>query len=336
MHTAKGDRTFFYILLGAVSLAVLFIFFKYIPIILISAAFAVALHPIFRTIHSKVGRRGWLASLITIIFFLLIIGGLLFFVGARIFTEASSLYQHVLNNGVHSTYVDTLNLKIQAAFPNVPTLSLAGKVGDILSFVAGAASVVFASTLQTLFSFVLMLLSLFYFLKDGESFKKYIVGLSPLSDAHDERILTMLGRAVNGVMLGFVFVALIQGILLGIGLFIFGVPNAALLGLLAAIASMIPTIGTAFVSVPAILFLFATGHNAEAVGLLAWAALLVGTIDNLLSPVLVGKRIELSPILMLFSVLGAVSLLGASGVIIGPLTVSVLHTLIKIYKEDFS
>ncbi|MDB5254073.1 MAG: hypothetical protein JWL80_139 [Parcubacteria group bacterium] len=337
MQTKTGDRTFFYILLAAVSLTVLAFFFKYLPIIFISASFAVVLQPIYTWFNEKItGRTSWLSSLLTIILFVLIIGIPLTFIGARIFSEASTVYKHVLETGIQSTYIDSFNARVEAAFPQIPPLNFGNKVGDIVSFVAGAASVIFASTLQSLFAFVLMLLSLFYFLKDGASWKKYIIQLSPLSDVHDERIFTMLGKSVNGVMLGFVFVALVQGLLLGVGLHLFGVPNAALLGLLAGIASMIPSIGTALVSVPSILYLLATGHTAEGVGLLAWAALLVGTIDNFLSPVLVGKRIELPAILMLFSVLGGVSLLGPSGVIIGPLTVSVLHTLIKIYKEDFS
>ena len=337
MHTRSEDRTFFYILLGVVSVVVLFFFFPYIPLLCISGALAVVLYPVFDWInHNLAGRRGWVASLLTIILFSLIIGIPLYFIGVRIFSDASGVYKHVLNSGVRSSYIDLFNAKIQTAFPNVPSFDISSKAGEIVSFVAGAASVIFASTLKTLLTLFLMILSLFYFLEDGLSWKKYIVALSPLSDAHDERILTMLERAVRGVILGYVFMAIIQGVLLGGGFLLFGVPNAALLGLLAALASFIPSFGKSLISIPAVIYLLVTGHTAEAVGLLIWAGFLVGTIDNFLNPILVGKRLDLPPILMLFSVLGAISVLGAPGIIIGPLTVSVLHTLIKIYKEDFS
>jgi predicted PurR-regulated permease PerM len=131
------------------------------------------------------------------------------------------------------------------------------------------------------------------------------------------------------------FVALIQGVVMGIGLWIFNVPNPALWGVVAAVASLLPMIGTALVSVPAIIFLFATGSTASSLGLLVWSVVAVGMIDNFLSPIIVGKKIHLPSIIILFSVLGGISLLGPVGILIGPLTVSLLYTLISIYRNEF-
>ena len=75
---------------------------------------------------------------------------------------------------------------------------------------------------------------------------------------------------------------------MGLGLWIFGVPNGALWGVVAAVFSLLPTFGTAFVSVPAIIFLFVTGQNAQAIGLLIWAVVIVGMVDNVLSPFVIG------------------------------------------------
>ncbi len=83
------------------------------------------------------------------------------------------------------------------------------------------------------------------------------------------------------------------------------------------------------------LYLFITGDNIAAVGFAVWAAILVGSIDNLLNPVVMGKNIELPPLMILFAVLGGIAFLGAAGIFIGPLAVSLLYTLMRIYQEDF-
>lgn len=123
---------------------------------------------------------------------------------------------------------------------------------------------------------------------------------------------------------------------MGIGLFIFNVPNAALWGVIASIASLVPTIGTALISVPAIVFLLATGESTNAIGLAIWAGVAVGMVDNFLSPIVVGKKIDIPPFFILFSVLGGIALLGPIGILVGPLTVSLLYTLISIYRDEFT
>jgi predicted PurR-regulated permease PerM len=178
-------------------------------------------------------------------------------------------------------------------------------------------------------------LSIFYFLKDNAHWKKVIMILSPLADADDKKILDRLSNSVNGIIKGYLFIALLQGILMGVGLALFGVPNPALWGLVTMITAFIPTIGTALISVPAILFLFLTGQTIAAVGLLIWAVAIVGMIDNLLSPIIVGSRINLPPLLILFSVLGGISLLGPVGILMGPLTISLLYALISLYRHEF-
>ena len=122
---------------------------------------------------------------------------------------------------------------------------------------------------------------------------------------------------------------------MGVGLAIFGVPNSALWGLVTMITALVPSIGTAIISVPAIIFLLITGNTFEAIGLLVWAVAVVGMIDNLLSPFIVGNKINLPPFLILFSVLGGISLLGPIGILVGPLTISMLYTLISIYRHEF-
>jgi predicted PurR-regulated permease PerM len=178
-------------------------------------------------------------------------------------------------------------------------------------------------------------LTIFYFLKDGEGWRETLLRLSPLSSSADEKILAKLSQTINGVLKGYLLIAFIQGTLMGIGLTIFRVPNSAIWAVVAGIAATIPPLGTAVVSVPAVIFLFATGHTGLAIGFLIWAVLIVGAGDNFLNPYIVGHKIDVPPFLILFSVLGGISLLGPVGILIGPLTVSLLYTLVEIYQKEF-
>ena len=111
-------------------------------------------------------------------------------------------------------------------------------------------------------------------------------------------------------------------------------PNPALWGVIAGLASFIPNLGTSVVSIPAILFLYFTGMPLHALGLLIWSMFLVGTIDNILSPYIISKDTEIPSIFMLFSILGGISLMGTIGILIGPLTLSLLYSLVSIYRKE--
>jgi predicted PurR-regulated permease PerM len=103
---------------------------------------------------------------------------------------------------------------------------------------------------------------------------------------------------------------------------------------LAGIASLVPTFGTALVTIPAFIFLLVMGRTGAAVGFGIWALALVGTIDNTLNPIFVGKRINIHPMLVLFSVLGGVALMGPIGLLVGPLTISFMYALTSVYKTE--
>ena len=126
--------------------------------------------------------------------------------------------------------------------------------------------------------------------------------------------------------------ALIQGILTAVGFALFGVPNPTLWGSVAAIAALVPSVGTALVLFPAILFLYWSGAALSALGLLLWGATAVGLIDNFLGPKLAGRGMRLHPFLILLSILGGIALFGPIGFLLGPLVLSMLFVLLEIYS----
>ena len=143
-----------------------------------------------------------------------------------------------------------------------------------------------------------------------------------------------MGKAINSVIKGSLVIAIIQGILTGLGFTLFQVPNPALWGSIASITALIPGIGTALVLIPGILYLFFSFKIGLGFGLLAWGILAVGLIDNILGPTLVGRGTKIHPFLVLFGVLGGIQLFGPAGFIAGPLILSLLFALAEIYSKS--
>jgi predicted PurR-regulated permease PerM len=191
---------------------------------------------------------------------------------------------------------------------------------------------IFAGVGQALLGFFLGLMAFYYLLKDGKKLTRAVVALSPLPDAYDEEILNKLAQAVNSVVKGSLVIAAIQGVLTGTGLMIFNVPNPALWGSVAAVAALIPGIGTSLVLLPAIVYLFLTGPIGSAIGLFVWGVIIVGLVDNVLGPKLIGQKVAVHPFLILLAVIGGLGFFGPIGFLFGPLVLSLLFALIEIYR----
>jgi len=334
MQPKTIEKYFFFGLLSATLIFAFLIFRPFWIILTIGASFSVVLYPIYEWLKKK-RSPNWLASLLTILFFIVVLCIPLFGIGSIVFNQSQNLYHSAINNGNVTPFISSVGNKINHFLPNGITFDINEKISGLISFLTNNIAAVFSTTISALFSFVLLLLTIFYFLKDGESWKETLLRLSPLSGTADQKILAKLSSTINGVLKGYLLIAFIQGILMGIGLAIFRVPDPAIWAVIAGIASIIPPLGTAVVSVPAVLFLFFTGHTGLAIGFLIWATLIVGTGDNVLKPYIVGHKIDVPPFLILFSVLGGISLLGPIGILIGPLTVSLLYSLTEIYQQEF-
>lgn len=335
MQPKTLEKYFFF---GLLLLTLIFAFFIFRPfwiVLVLGASFSIVLYPLYAWFNKRL-LRNWLSALITLFLFIIVLCIPLFGTGSIIFNQSQNLYHSVVNTNNNATpFASSLGNKINHILPSGVHLNANEIVSSFVSFLTDHIANIFSTTISVLFSFILLLLTIFYLLKDGEEWKKALLKLSPLSNDADQKILTKLNQTINSVVKGYLFVAFVQGALMGTGLYIFHVPNWALWGVVAGIASIVPPLGTAVVSVPAVIFLFATGHTGLSLGLLIWSTLIVGTGDNILNPYIIGHKINIPPFLILFSVLGGISLLGPVGILIGPLTISLLYTLTEIYQNEF-
>lgn len=328
------EKYFFFGLLSATFVFAFFIFQPFWIVLVLGASFSIVLYPVYAWFNKRVVSN-WLAALITLLFFIIVLCIPLFGIGSIVFTQSQNLYHSAVNNGNAGPFINSVGNKINEILPQGISFNINEGVSNFISFLTNNIANIFSATISALFSFILLLLTIFYLLKDGEKWKEALLRISPLSSAADQKILSRFSQTINGVIKGYLLVAFIQGTLMGIGLTIFHIPDGALWAVIAGIASIIPPLGTAVVSVPAVIFLFVTGQTGLAMGLLVWSVLIVGMGDNLLNPYIVGHKINIPPFLILFSILGGISLLGPVGILIGPLTVSLLYTLTEIYQNEF-
>lgn len=323
--------------LGLFLIALIFgvmLLWPFLIVMIVSAALAVVFYPIHAwLVHRVTKGNKWLAATLTILIFLIIICVPVSLIGTSVFHQAQSIYTEVSDPQTSVRLFGRIDSAVERYFPWT-SFSVEQKAGTIVESITNRLGDIVSFVIEVLFSLFLLVMAMFYFLKDGPRWRAAIVRGSPLSDESTMKILSKLAQAIDGVIKGYLLIALLQGILLGLGLWVFGVPNPALWGLLAGIASLIPSIGTALVSVPAVIFLFSTGNTPEAIGLAAWAALLVGMIDNVVSPIFVGRRIDIHPMFILFAVLGGIALMGPAGILIGPLIVSFIYALTSVYSSE--
>lgn len=334
MQTKFIEQYFFFGLLLGTLFFTFLIFKPFWAVLVLGMSFAIVLHPVFLWFQRR-KLPNWLASFLTVLLFLILLCIPLLSIGGMVFNQSQNVYQIIVSQGSTESLVGTLNTSINNMLPAGISFNLSEKISDLVSLLSDNIAQIFSTTVSAILSFILMLLVIFYFLKDGKKWREAMVILSPLADSDDEKIISRLTLAVNSVIKGYLFIALIQGTLMGFGLWFFGVPNPALWGVIAAITSLLPTIGTAFVSIPAIIFLLAIGNTTGAIGLMIWAIVAVGMIDNFLSPLIVGGKTNIPSLMILFSVLGGISFMGPVGILVGPLAVSLLYTLISIYRNEF-
>lgn len=198
------------------------------------------------------------------------------------------------------------------------------------SWIANKLGGVFTGTIDLAVKVVLSLIALFYFLRDGKQVKEKLLVLSPLSDDKDLSLIHSVKLAIKSIFLGSLVVALVQGILTGVGFVLFGIQNFALWGSVAAVAALVPGVGTALVWVPAVIYLYFYGSTGMWIALLLWSVFLVAMVDNFISPFIINKGMDAHPLLILFSILGGVQFFGPEGVLMGPLVLSLLFALARI------
>ncbi len=326
----KAEGYFFFGLLGVIAIVCFLIVSPYVPTLLFTAALAVTFRPVYEHLSHWL-RSPNLGALATILLVALIVFVPLTLIGLRVFHEAQGAYgslsgwslQGLAGNGFVQQILSRLPEGLEINYQDL------GQKG--LTWLINSIGFVFSNLLLIALNIFICILSLFFFLKDGDRIRDRAIMLSPLPDKYDKQILDRLGLTVSSVFRVTLVMALCQGLLAGIGFALFGVPNPALWGSAAAVSALIPGVGTALVVFPIVIYTFLANGVLDGVGMAIWGALAIGMIDNVLGPKLSGKWARIHPLVIFLGVIGGLRFFGPLGFVIGPLVFSLLFTLFDVY-----
>lgn len=328
------QTAFFLVLLGLAIFVTYIVYQPFLNVIILALVLAILLNPVYNWILKVFkGRETLAASTVIILSIVFILIPITFF-SIQIFNQSQDVYNHLQNSEIDyfQKVINTVEKPIQAHFPEF-SLNVKGYLQQAISWIGNNAANIISSATNALLGLMLVFISLFFFLKDGKKFLAYIIKLSPLEDAYDVKIFHRVGGMISSVVRGVLLIAVVQALLVGIGFTIFGVPNAILWGTVTVIASLLPFIGTGLVVFPGVIYLLVTGNLMGAIGLAVWGTLLVGLIDNLLSPIMYGKGTKVHSLIILFAVLGGIYAFGPLGFLVGPMAMSFLVAILDIYRE---
>ncbi|MDB5245194.1 MAG: hypothetical protein JWN90_299 [Parcubacteria group bacterium] len=306
----------------------------------LAAISSVILRPVYRRILRVMPEWHGTAATLALIVGVIVIMVPLSFISFELFSQTKSVYSSVSGPGalVHLQHLADstahyLDAKVPGSGARIRALpeDIRGYSSQVFSIVISHAAGAFTQVLDLFLKLFIFFLALFFFLKEGAHTHTAILRLSPLTDEETDTILSRLAITVNSVVKGSLFVGVIQGILACVGFTIFGLPNSLLWGTMTGFAAFVPGIGTSLVLIPSIAYLFIVGHTLPALGLLLWSMFAIGLVDNFLNPRIIGNRMSIHPLIILLSVLGGLVFYGPAGVFLGPLTVSLLVSLLSIY-----
>jgi len=330
------DEIYFRKIINAIILVLLIVlsFFIIKPLIIpiiIGLILVFIFAPVYDWINKYIKQRDVSASLI-ILFSLLIIILPVWFLTPILMRQAIGIFKAVSN-------IDFVT-PLQSIFP---ALSSSGEfsveIANILSsLTTKAANTILDSLTQLIVNLPTILLQLtvvfftfFFVIRDKKAVVDYAKSLLPFSKEVEEKLLKYTKGITASLVYGQIVIGIIQGIILGIGLFIFQVPNALFFTFLAIFAGILPIIGTSLIYIPVAIYFFITGSTIPAWGIIAFG-IVSSTIDNFLRPIIVSKKTKINSGILLISMVGGLFFFGFLGLLLGPLIISYLLILLEIYR----
>ena len=340
----KSRKIFFYVILIITGLLALILLKNFVSVIVLSFVYSISVEPLYRLLH-RFFKSERLASITTLLisFVLIFIPILLmvnFFIG-----EATSLQKNVkLDSGalaqtvetrVRSVYITARQLPFVGQFVHPLTVSqtIEKSADSISKFLVSKAVTIGSSTASMLANFFIFLFMVYFIIPSLPRIKKLLEELSPLDDEIDKLYIDRVTSMISTVVKGTFIVALVQGMLGGLFIWIAGVDYVLILTTVMIIASLIPVVGTGFITIPISILLYLNGQPIPALIVLLGQLIFISNIDNVIRAELVARESSLHPALMLISIFGGISVFGIWGFLYGPVIMILFVTSLEIYRK---
>lgn len=307
----------------------------FLPALAWALALAVLFTPFQRWLEAKF-KRASLAAAVAVVVVGLIVAVPATFVGQRLIMESArgaEIIRTKVESGEWRRAVEAQPRIAPLADWIEKQIDLPGTVKTITTWLTTTAGAIVKGSVVQVVGFCLTFYLLFYFLRDRRAALQSLRSLSPLSEAEMDRLFGRVEDTVYATVYGTLAVSAVQGLLGGLMFWWLGLPAPLLWGVVMALLAVVPVLGAFIVWIPAALFLGLEGSWGKALILTVWGGIIVGGIDNLLRPILVGNRLKLHTILAFLSIVGGLMLFGSSGLILGPVALTITTVLLECWRH---
>ncbi|MFH1844634.1 MAG: AI-2E family transporter [bacterium] len=335
-----------FLLLLVVSISALFVAMirSFLLTILFAAIFSGLAFPLYRRLVGLFRGRRAVASVTTVILLLIVVVAPLLGVLGIVAGEALGVSETVspwikarlAEPGTFDEYFEQIPGYQRLEPFREQIITKAGElVGSASTFLFNSLSATTRGTVTFLFQFFVLLYCMFFFLMDGGPLLRKILYYMPLNNEDEERMVEKFTSVARATIKGTLLIGLAQGTLAGFAFWVAGISGAVFWGTLMVLLSIVPGIGIGLVYIPAALILIFSGHVLKGILLGLFCALVVGSIDNLLRPRLVGRDTKMHDLMILFGTMGGILLFGVLGFIVGPIVAALFVTVWDIYGSVF-
>ncbi len=344
MTETRFRQAFLLLLVTAISAAFVAMIRAFLLTILLAAIFAGLSYPVYEWVLRRVRGRQALAAIATLVLLLaLVMGPLLAVLGAganealRVTeTVRPRLQQFVDQPGAFDSLLRAVPGYDRIEPYRAQILTKAGElVGSTSAFLFSALSATTRATAVFIFHFLVLLYTMFFFLTGGPALLQGVLAYLPLTEADKQRMVVKFVSVTRATLKGTILIGAAQGLLGGLAFWAVGFDGAIFWGTVMTVLSIIPGVGSALVWVPAVIILIAAGEAGRAIALALFCALVVGSVDNVLRPRLVGEDTKMHELLIFFSTLGGLMFFGAMGFILGPILAALFVTAWEMFGTAF-
>jgi predicted PurR-regulated permease PerM len=341
--THTTEKRALLLLMAAITVALGFVLYPFYGAVMWGTIIALLFTPLYRYLLPRLKRQRTLAALLTLVIILLIVILPLVLVALALAGEAASVYQRIQTGTLdparyfHSLF-DALPNWVTALLDrfglgNFDRLQrkLTAMLAQGTQFIATQVFSIGQNTFEFVASFFITLYLSFFLIRDGDSVVRAILRAIPLAPAHKQELLSKFTTVIRAAVKGNLLVAAVQGALGGLVFWFLGVSGALLWAVLMAFLSLLPAIGAGLVWLPVAVYFFLTGAIWQGLTLVAFGLLVIGLVDNLLRPILVGKDTGMPDYIVMITTVGGMAVFGINGFVLGPVIAAMFIAVWHIY-----
>ncbi len=340
----RPRQIFFYIALTITAVLAGIVLKNFISVIVLSVIYSFAVRPIYHFFHRYVKSQS-IASLLTLLLSIMMVFIPIAFIVDLFVREALQFRLSVVNNSgsfsqaieqsVRTSYLTIKDIPIlsDVFHPDKISKTLENSANIVSSFLSSKALAIGSSSAGIITNFFIMLFLVYFLTPNLSKIRRYVEDLSPLENKIDKLYIDRAIAMTSTVVKGTFIVALAQGMLAGLFMWLAGVDYVLVLTLAAVIASVIPVVGTGFITVPISVLLFLSGQPVPALIVFLGQIIVIANIDNIIRAELVARENSLHPALMLMSIIGGIQAFGVWGFIYGPVILILFITSLEIYQK---